>query len=561
MVQRLTKEQILALTKPHSDKSQSYKCLGKNGEFQQSNVKSQSTSLPDHLKCSLISSSNSEKPKQHKEMRFSCEVCGKIFHIKHHLNSHMLHHNQARVHACDVPDCSYSTKVPNDLQRHKKIMHTSILYTCLLCGKNIKNYYFYKLHVAKHGTETPGVVKCLHLNCKKLFENGDELQKHTKTAHEDVKKLQCNECGKCFALKGILASHIVTHWDWQHFKCNIPGCSFSAKRSNHLQRHKNGVHSLDRFTCSLCGEMFKSRVYFKQHEEKHKTDTPGVFKCHHMNCQEIFSAPIDLRTHMEQHKLQKCDVPGCLFTCKVIRGLNAHRRKVHSIWSHNCQLCGKGFEHFCHLMMHLKCHETGEPGVIKCAKNNCKQTFTSIANLKIHLDNHESLFLQQNVSKLNTKKLECQLCGKIIKSNIYKLQKHILKHETDTPGVLKCIFKGCNKIFVSAAELKQHTFKHWDLSLRPFACDFPNCNHASRNKISLYHHKRQVHSPNLYTCDLCGRQYKNLTYVSQHLKRFHQKQLGAENINTNTTTVLRTNTAKKLCELVFKDEIEEVVFD
>jgi KRAB domain-containing zinc finger protein len=540
MVQRLTKEQILALTKPHSDKSQSYKCLGKNGEFQQSNVKSQSTSLPDHLKCSLISSSNSEKPKQHKEMRFSCEVCGKIFHIKHHLNSHMLHHNQARVHACDVPDCSYSTKVPNDLQRHKKIMHTSILYTCLLCGKNIKNYYFYKLHVAKHGTETPGVVKCLHLNCKKLFENGDELQKHTKTAHEDVKKLQCNECGKCFALKGILASHIVTHWDWQHFKCNIPGCSFSAKRSNHLQRHKNGVHSLDRFTCSLCGEMFKSRVYFKQHEEKHKTDTPGVFKCHHMNCQEIFSAPIDLRTHMEQHKLQKCDVPGCLFTCKVIRGLNAHRRKVHAIFLLNCQLCGQSFDKSRNLKQHIQLHKTGEPGVIKCAKNKCKQTFTSIAGLEKHLYNHETLFLRQNESKINANEFECYCCGKILKSERKKFQAHVEKHETETPGVIKCIFKGCKLTFTSATDLKQHYLGHWDVSLRPFACDFPQCNYASRINGDLLKHKSHVHSSNLYTCELCGRQFKHLSYVALHFKRQHQKQLSAENPKSRDQTLPRS---------------------
>jgi general transcription factor IIIA len=262
--------------------------------------------------------------------------------------------------------------------------------------------------------------------------------------------------------------------------------------------------------------------------------------------------------HTKQHKMHKCDVPGCSFTSELERILHEHRRKVHSICLHNCQLCGKGFDSNTHLKQHLKFHETGEPGVIKCAKIKCKQSFISVVEFKKHLDNHESLILQPNESRFNAKEFKCQLCGKIIKSNRKNFERHVLNHETDTPGVIKCIYRGCKLTFTSATDLKQHAFKHWDVSLRPFVCDFPQCKYASKTDKDRLNHKRRVHSSNLYTCDMCGKQFKHLSNVAPHFMRRHLKQLSAENPNP---TDKRPTTAEKQQELICKDEIEEVVFD
>jgi KRAB domain-containing zinc finger protein len=297
-------------------------------------------------------------------------------------------------------------------------------------------------------------------------------------------------------------------------------------------------------------------VCHKQHEEKHKTDTPGVSKCLHGGCNEAFFVPKDLMAHMKQHKTE-CDVPGCLFTSKLKCDLHVHRKKVHSIWPHICQLCGKGFESN-NFKRHMKRHDTGEPGVIKCTKNKCKQTFISVADFKTHLDNHESIVLQQNVSKVNSNKFECQLCGKILKGHGSFLQTHLVKHETETPGVIKCIFQGCKQTFTSASDLKQHAAKHWDVSLRPLVCDFPQCNYASNNNYILHQHKRKVHSSNVYTCDMCGRQFKHLSYIARHIRKYQLKQLSAENPKS---TVERQKTTEEFQVIVCKDEIEEVIFD
>jgi KRAB domain-containing zinc finger protein len=467
----------------------------------------------------------------------------------------MQRHTQLRIFHCDVAGCTYSAKVPIDLYIHKKNVHNSILYTCLLCGKNFKTHSVYKLHVGKHNTETPGVFKCLHQKCKKLVKNFSDLQKHIKEAHEEVKKFQCNECNKFYISKEMLARHIVVHWDWRPFKCDTPGCSYSCKKSNLLLMHKRSVHTLIRFTCCHCGSTLKRRFRFIQHLKKHKTDTPGVLKCLHRGCPKTFSASKDLMVHMKQHRMNACDFAGCHFTSQYNIDLQTHKRTAHSIWSHNCQLCGKGFKNSCHLKMHLKCHETGEPGVIKCTEINCRQKFNSVTDLKKHLEKHKSLFLQQIECKLNDNASECHLCGKIIKTQFLV---HVLKHKTDTPDVIKCIYRGCKQTFNSATDLKVHFVKHWDVSLRPFACDFPQCNFASTNKFGLVDHKRIMHSPNLYTCDMCGKQFKNLIYIGRHITNYHLRQLISENPKATAQT---TKSAEEPQELVCKDEIEEVIFD
>jgi KRAB domain-containing zinc finger protein len=569
LVQRLSEEEILALSKPHSDGSQSHENHGENlksTELLQQHADSHSTPIPGKIKCSFKSCtlvfSSLEDFKEHNEMhfqamQFSCDVCGKLFTRKSKCRLHMQRHTKLRPYACDVPGCSYLGKVPFDLYKHKKRVHSSILYTCLLCGKNIKTHQNYKLHMAKHNKDMPGVSASIHQSCKQPFKNVEYLRKHPTVAQTNLKQLQCNQCSKCFASKSILANHIIMHWDWRPFKCDSPRCSFAAKRLQDLQSHKNKVHTLNRFTCSHCGKMIKDRVWFKYHEEKHKTNTPGVLKCLHFGCRETFSVTKDLRTHTKQHQTDcECDVPGCLSTSQVNHDLHVHRRKMHT-----CQLCGKGFHNSSRLKQHMHSHETEEPGVIKCAITNCKQTFTSRADLKKHLDNHEALILHQNESKINANEFECQLCGKIIKGRRSALHKHVVKHETGTPGVIKCIFRGCKQTFTSDTDLKVHAAKHWDDSLRPlrpFTCDFPQCNYASRMNNNLVNHKRIMHSSNLYTCHLCGKQFKNLLNVYQHITNCDKKQLSADNPNL---TAERPKTVEEQQEMVFKDEIEEVVFD
>jgi len=53
----------------------------------------------------------------------------------------------------------------------------------------------------------------------------------------------------------------------------------------------------------------------------------------------------------------------------------------------------------------------------------------------------------------------CLYCGKVLKTE-EKLIRHSWKHETETPFVLKCIYKGCNQRFCELQNLRTHAALH-----------------------------------------------------------------------------------------------------
>jgi hypothetical protein len=440
-LQHLTDEQLPALEKPSTNDSQSHESQLCGEHVNSADVFSHVPPIPDFIKCAvenctLMFSSPDELGNHIKvhipATQWSCDVCGRIFSNKLKLKLHMQRHSQLRPYNCDVPGCKYSAKVAVDLYTHKKKTHASFLFQCLLCGMNIKNHHFYKLHMAKHNTETPGVFKCLHRNCKKLFRNGGDLRKHLQEVRRVKEKVQCEICSKYLSSKSLLLKHQLVHSEERHFKCEFERCFFLTKTLKGLQLHQANQHN--DLTCRYCNLKFiKDESSLRQHLSEHETDTPGVFKCLHIGCRETFTLPSDLISHMMQHKLHQCDVPGCQFTTKYKSNLLVHRRYVHSINLHTCQLCNYVFNRTGDFNEHMKSHETGDPGVIKCIRNQCKQTFTSGDDLKKHLERHTR---STSGDPLKNPGLECKSCIKVFKCK-WKLWRHVKKHESATPFLVR----------------------------------------------------------------------------------------------------------------------------
>jgi KRAB domain-containing zinc finger protein len=461
-----------------------------------------SSPSPDQIKCTLVFTSP-EELKEHRKLhfrslQFSCDFCGKVYIRKNNLMRHIQCHSQLRPLACEVPGCSFRAKFAIELRKHEEKEHTSIAYTCPLCGKIIqRRQNDFKSHVAKHNTDLPGVFKCLHPKCKWVCRNGDDLKKHTLGMH----KFQCNECDKCFSAKSQVTRHIIWHMDERLFRCDSQGCSFSTKTIQALQTHKNNTHSLNRLTVR---NMFESEVSVTQDKPVSLERVPTR---PHSGCQET----LDLTQPKKQNRgLYQCHVPDCSFSCQSRQDLKEHRKTMHPIWLFNCQVCGRGFDQSVNFKSHMRSHRTANS-----VETESKQAI-SRSELKKHLEN------LKNKTKSSTGH-ECQLCGKILKTKAH-LPKHTLTHETGTPGVLKCNFQTCKLTFNSTADLKEHAPKHWDLSLprkRPsFACDVPECDMAFKSLKLLTTHKNRKHDH--WTCLICGQKLKSSLYSTRHMRDVHE---------------------------------------
>jgi KRAB domain-containing zinc finger protein len=370
MMQRLTDDELLALEKPSSDDSPSHEChlCGEHNftaENLQQHVDLHSTLIPGLIQCAFNNKCarifySSEQLKEHREehskgLRIVCEVCNAIYEDKFLFEEHTRKHKREASFACDIPGCSYAVKLPEYEEMHKKHEHNSILFTCLMCGKNFSDSVGYKIHLVQHHD---GVFTCAHKSCKLVFQNGDDLSKHTKEAHEDFKPLLCKIC--------------------------MTLCTSESD----LQLHKINAHSIWPHKCGLCGKGYISLKLCKQHVVAHEADT-GVFKCLHGACLETFSLPSDLMTHVKQHwKTFSCDIPECLFSSNVKLSLQYHKSSVHSIWLYNCQLCDRGFDRSNDLKQHEQSHEEAVPSAFQCNFKECKQTFTLATDLKKHTVEH-----------------------------------------------------------------------------------------------------------------------------------------------------------------------------
>jgi uncharacterized Zn-finger protein len=413
-------------------------------------------------------------------------------------------------------------------------------------------------------TDTPGVMKCLMNGCKKTFLNAIELRNHV-DQHGTVNELACPVCGQLNSSTFALKTHMLQHQVGK-VACPTPGCTFVSNTFTNMYYHMKSKHILLlQKTCQLCGQGCYSATQFQQHVDAHKTDKDGVIKCLQEDCHKTFTSPFELRTHMKQHKgIIECDSPDCLFLSKSHGELQLHKITAHSIWQFYCQLCGKGFEKSKNLPIHMKHHETGEPGIIKCTMGNCKRTFTAAVDLKMHMESHSKSFITSfDYSRLDLQALEdpqrkdneCPMCGKIIKDKSH-FPVHVVKHETEIPGVMKCIYKGCKDTFTSASDLREHSRHHSEERFN--ACDVPGCNFATTSEFLLIKHKRGMHSPALWKCYACGKIYKNKSYVMRHIKIVHMKQQSVDNAKPSAQG---RKIVKEQHDLVCKDEIEEVVLD
>jgi KRAB domain-containing zinc finger protein len=515
---RLTDEQLLALKKSADPSSRECQLCGDhctNAENLRLHVDSHSTPTAGEIKCNfdqctLIFSSSTEL-KQHMKTHFvfsriSCHFCGRIFCRKTNLKVHIRQHIGERSYACDFPGCSFSAFSSDRLLVHKKMVHSAILYTCLLCGKDIKTISCYKSHVAKHNTERPGIYKCIVGHCKKLFKAGDELKKHLKKVHAQVQEVQCNECGKCFFSKQRLTKHLLSVCNpaKRPFKCTIQNCTYSTKVLKYLNNHTNNVHSSVRFTCYHCDKRLKREDRFKIHMKNHETDTPGVFKCLRMGCTMTFTETVELRkhimdthegikryschicgqsntssSHLNRHILRKhhngkmtCMIPGCWYTCENSQQMEIHRKTGHASFVFtSCHLCGKEYYSETLFQKHVKAHKTKKEGVFKCLEWKCKKTFSVPLKLMAHMKQHCGVDKKCKIancsftSPTNGELLihmsymhsiwqyTCKFCDKGF-DKLGNLRGHEKRHTAGKSGVMKCSL--CIHTCKSAAELKKH---------------------------------------------------------------------------------------------------------
>ncbi|XP_050416034.1 uncharacterized protein LOC126829911 [Patella vulgata] len=214
---------------------------------------------------------------------------------------------------------------------------------------------------------------------------------------------------------------------------------------------------------------------------------------------------------MEKKNLPKEEIK-CKICSQSFSSLSDVKSHLENHLNNNyCEICRKTFKNKQTLHKHIVDHLNNDKDTTtryECSYEGCRKYFKSERNLNHHQKRH-------NVNK----SFKCSKCTKSFTSNSL-LQKHLKSHmNIDVVKKFPCSI--CDHVSLTANHLRQHMRIH--SGVRPYKCDV--CDKSFNQKPNLTRHVRIHTGEKPYICEICGRAFIESGKLTKH----HRVHLGLKN--------------------------------
>ena len=123
-------------------------------------------------------------------------------------------------------------------------------------------------------------------------------------------KVSCPTCHNEFPNEQQLIVHVLTHFKGVSKEYVCKDCGKSFKKPDELQKHLFEIHAHHLFKCSLCKEVFDSKVSIQVHFAVKHSNEYKIFNC--TKCGSVYNAEAELIAHVKSEHL-KIQPFKCIF--------------------------------------------------------------------------------------------------------------------------------------------------------------------------------------------------------------------------------------------------------
>ncbi|XP_071217827.1 zinc finger protein 521-like isoform X7 [Salvelinus alpinus] len=390
-----------------------------------------------------------------------------------------------------------------------------------------------------HGSSSRGnrgISEFICNQCGAKYTSLDLFQTHLKTHLDGIQpQLTCPQCSKDFPNQESLLKHVTVHFTITSTYYICESCDKQFTSVDDLQKHLLEMHTFVFFRCTLCQEVFDSKVSTQLHLAVKHSNEKKVYRC--TSCNWDFRHEADLQLHVKHSHLEnqgrahRCIFCGESFGTEVELQchITTHSKK------YNCRFCSKAFQAIVLLEKHLReKHCVFEGKAQNCGANGSTTggvdhhpAAKDDAELQGLLTNSHGVGVAGSGGVLESPNnhdgseeevdtadplFGCDICGasytmdslltnhQLRDHNIRPGESAMAKRKSDLiKGTHKC--NVCQRTFFSEAGLREHMQTHLG-PVKHYMC--PICGERFPSLLTLTEHK-VTHSKSLDTgsCRIC----------------------------------------------------------
>ncbi|XP_004527551.1 zinc finger protein 423 homolog [Ceratitis capitata] len=320
--------------------------------------------------------------------------------------------------------------------------------------------------------------------CNAGLPDFEKFRSHLKTHITQGLNLICHHCGLALQEPSEHERHVISHYliSNSEYACEYSKCDKSFSKADELQSHMLDQHTISMFKCSVCSELFESKMAIQMHFAcTHSVETKS-FRC--SACMEIFRSESEFNNHVKSHHPGlNGPVPNslqCMF-CRTVcsNELEMHFHLAAHARQFQCPSCPETFHVEFLLDRHMQSHHSGNTRPVLSSKGTFEDASTP-SNVPNQIN---SLYMNALLSKTPQMPISSQNNNTSILDYNIAFAAHLNKSLFPGPTAVAPLADGK---FYNALQVDTSTVKHpglmYGLSQRYFD--------TSRTLIEMYTQQR-----------------------------------------------------------------------